>query len=67
MGLVPRPGMEPTPPAWEASSLNHCITREVPQARDIFKFPDLESEDGNTSVGITLLHGVAQRTKYINI
>ena len=28
--LVPRPGIEPTPPAVEAWSLNHWTTREVP-------------------------------------
>ena len=28
--LVPRPGIEPRPPALEAWSLNHCATREVP-------------------------------------
>ena len=28
--LVPQPGIEPTPPALEAQSLNHWTTREVP-------------------------------------
>ena len=28
--LVPRPGIEPMPPAVEAQSLNHWTTREVP-------------------------------------
>ena len=28
--LIPRPGMEPVPPAIEAQSLNHWTTREVP-------------------------------------
>ena len=28
--LVPRPGIEPTPPALEVWSLNHWTTREVP-------------------------------------
>ena len=28
--LVPQPGIEPTPPAVEAQSLNHWTTREVP-------------------------------------
>ena len=28
--LVPRPGMEPAPPAVEARGLNHWTTREVP-------------------------------------
>ena len=28
--LVPRPGIEPVPPAVEARSLNHWTTREVP-------------------------------------
>ena len=28
--LVPRPGIEPTPPALEAESLNHWTAREVP-------------------------------------
>ena len=28
--LVPGPGIEPTPPAMEARSLNHWIAREVP-------------------------------------
>ena len=28
--LVPRPGIEPAPPALEARSLNHWTTREVP-------------------------------------
>ena len=29
--LVPPPGIEPTPPALEAQSLNHWTTREAPQ------------------------------------
>ena len=29
--LIPRPGIEPGPPALGARSLNHCATREVPQ------------------------------------
>ena len=28
--LVPRPGIEPTPPAVEAQNLHHWTTREVP-------------------------------------
>ena len=28
--LVPRSGIEPTPPAWEVQSLNHWTAREVP-------------------------------------
>ena len=28
--LVPQPGIKPAPPAVEAQSLNHWITREVP-------------------------------------
>ena len=28
--LVPQPGIEPSPPALEAQSLNHWTTREVP-------------------------------------
>ena len=28
--LVPQPGIEPTPPAEEAQSLNHWTAREVP-------------------------------------
>ena len=28
--LVPQPGIEPTPPAVEAQSLNHWTTSEVP-------------------------------------
>ena len=28
--LVPRPGIEPTPPEVEAQSLNHWTIREVP-------------------------------------
>ena len=28
--LVPRPGIEPVPPAMEAQSLNHWTTREYP-------------------------------------
>ena len=31
--LVPRPGIEPGPPALGAWSLNHWITREVPKTR----------------------------------
>ena len=27
--LIPRPGIEPGPPALGARSLNHCATREV--------------------------------------
>ena len=30
--LVPRPGMEPVPPASEAQSLNHWTTKEVPSS-----------------------------------
>ena len=30
--LVPRPGMEPAPPAVEAQSLNHWPAREVPNS-----------------------------------
>ena len=30
--LVPRPGIEPAPPALEAQSLNHWTAREAPQA-----------------------------------
>ena len=35
--LLPRPGMEPTPPAVEGRSLNHWTTREVP--RHLYFFP----------------------------
>ena len=28
--FAPQPGMEPTPPALEDKSLNHCTTQEVP-------------------------------------
>ena len=31
--LVPRPGIEPVPPAVEARGLNHWTTREVPIPR----------------------------------
>ena len=31
--LIPRPGIEPMPPALEAWSLNHWTTREVPICR----------------------------------
>lgn len=31
--LVPQQGVKPTFPALEAQSLNHCITREVPEWR----------------------------------
>ena len=37
--LVPQPGLEPTPPAVEAWSLNHWTTREVPQ--DLFLIPGI--------------------------
>ena len=30
--LIPRPGIDPAPPALQAWSLNHWITREVPRA-----------------------------------
>ena len=30
--LVPQPGIDPAPPALQAWSLNHWITREVPRA-----------------------------------
>ena len=30
--LVPRPGMEPMPPALEAQGFNHWTAREVPRA-----------------------------------
>lgn len=32
-----------------------------------FLFPNLESEDDNTSMEITLFHGVAQRFRYTNM
>ena len=32
--LVPRPGIEPTPPALEAQSLNHWTAREVPEMKN---------------------------------
>ena len=35
--LVPRPGIEPTPPAVEAWNLNHWTAREVPLKRFINK------------------------------
>ena len=31
--LVPRPGIEPVPPAVEAQSLNHLTSREAPIER----------------------------------
>ena len=30
--LVPRPGIEPTPPALEVQSVNHWTSKEVPKA-----------------------------------
>ena len=35
---VPRPGIEPGPPAWGAQSLNHCATREIPDDSSFFFF-----------------------------
>ena len=37
--LVPRPGIEPAPPAVESRNLNHWTTREVP--RQLFLHSDL--------------------------
>ena len=39
--LVPRPEVEPTPPAMKAQGLNHRITREVLPPAQVFILPDL--------------------------
>ena len=39
--LVPQPWIEPTPPALEAWSLNHCTAREVPTLNIITSFTNL--------------------------
>ena len=31
--LVPRPGVEPTPPALEAQSFNHWTAKEIPKIK----------------------------------
>ena len=35
--LVPRPGIEPTPPAVEGQSLNHWTTRGVPRPVEVLR------------------------------
>ena len=46
--LVPRPGIEPSPPALEAQSVNHWTAREVP----IFHFLTLLYEDNREWEGL---------------
>ena len=38
--IVPRPGIEPVPPAVEARSLNHWTTGEVPYVYNLKKLPN---------------------------
>ena len=51
--FVPRPGIEPVPPAVEARSLNHWTTREVPahlfQMRQLRQKEERRLAEGHTA------------------
>ena len=57
--LVPRPGIEPMPPALEARSHNPWATREVPRMLDIDMYHEKKIMDGDESMFLGAGEGTA--------
>ena len=57
--LVPRPGIEPMPPALEARSLNPWTTREVPRMLDIDMYHEKKIMEGDESMFLGAGEGTA--------